>query len=328
MMDKIKFINQRIKQLDQQIQLNNQIQNEAPKSLFKYRPFDEHTFDMFDKRYVYLCPAEKLDDPTECMVSVDWQRLYKFQSNGVIGLTREVVDQLINLFIKPYTSSDNYEISRSEVYRIMNPNGTVCANELLSFSLRLQEYVPSDVAVKMVNDILAIQKELAKPNINAKFEQFVVRAINARKDMGICSFSENNDNEYMWKNYAMEYSGYCIEYDIENYENNEDILPVIYQDERETNVFVQLIGSFIGEYIGRLSNGKITPDRSDFLRLFLTKYKKWEYQNEWRLIGHAGEKPTAPIIKRVYLGEKVSPENEQKMFAYAEKIGFEVLKRG
>ena len=50
------------------------------------------------------------------------------------------------------------------------------------------------------------------------------------------------------------------------------------------------------------------------------------YQNEWRLIGHAGEKPTAPIVKRVYLGEKVSPENEQKMFAYAEKIGFEVNK--
>jgi len=48
----------------------------TPQFLYKYRPFDEHTFDMLDNGYVYLCPAERLDDPSECKVDFSVQDLY------------------------------------------------------------------------------------------------------------------------------------------------------------------------------------------------------------------------------------------------------------
>ncbi len=30
----------------------------VPRTLFKYRPFDEHTYDMLENGYLYLCPAK------------------------------------------------------------------------------------------------------------------------------------------------------------------------------------------------------------------------------------------------------------------------------
>lgn len=314
-MNKIEYLNKRIQSKEQYIY-------EGPKSLFKYRPFDEHTFDMLENKYLFLCPAGKLDDPTECMTTVDLQRLYEIESNG---LKRECVDQIFQLFIKPYATPSDYEIARSILYRVMNVNGTVRANFLLDILPDLQDLAPNAELVPMVNYLLAIPEMLDKPEIQEKNGMLIGMAYNARRDMGICSLSENNDIDYMWKNYAADSSGYCIEYDIENYEENKSILPVIYQDERETNVIIQLIGTFIAEMIIGISNGQIKADTSHYIRLFLTKYKKWEYQNEWRLIGEANGKPAAPTIRHIYLGTNVSSENKQKMFQYANKNNIEVI---
>ena len=43
-------------------------------------------------------------------------------------------------------------------------------------------------------------------------------------------------------------------------------------NERETNIIMQLVGSFIGQMITGFSNGQIQADSSHFIRLFLTKY--------------------------------------------------------
>ena len=44
---------------------------EYPKFLYKYRPFDEFSFDMIEHGYLYLCPAENLDDPSECKATLE-----------------------------------------------------------------------------------------------------------------------------------------------------------------------------------------------------------------------------------------------------------------
>ena len=313
-MNKIEYLNKRIKDKDQFVY-------EGPKSLFKYRAFDEHTFDMLENKYLFLCPAEKLDDPTECMTTVDYGRLIELQTNN---LKRECVDQIVQL-IKPYTTPENYEIARSKIYRILNANGTVRPNFLLDVFPELQELAPGVNLAPLVNWLVGIPEMLDKPEIRGQIEPLIALAYNARKEMGICSLSENNDIDYMWKNYAADSSGYCIEYDMEHYEGNKDILPVIYQDERETNSIIQLVGSFIGQMITGFSNGQIAADKSHFIRLFLTKYKKWEYQNEWRLIGEANEKPTAPKIIRIYIGKNAITENKRKITGFAKENGLDVV---
>ena len=307
--------------LNQKIETKNQTAYNGPKSLFKYRPFDDYSFDMLEKGYVYLCPAEKLDDPTECMTTVDYGRLIELNTNN---LKRECVDQIIQL-VKPYTTPENYEIARSKIYMIMNANGTVRSHFLLDVYPELQSLVPNVDIAPLVNFLLGIPEMLDKPEIKGQIEPLIGIAYNARQEIGICSLSERNDIEYMWKNYAAESTGYCIEYDVSDYERNKDILPVIYQDERETNIIIQLVGSFIGQMITGMSNGQIKADSSHFIRLFLTKYKQWEYQDEWRLIGGANEKPIAPQIKSIYLGKGASQENKAKMIDFGEKNNIPII---
>ena len=64
----------------------------GPTSLFKYRPFDQYTFDMLESNYLFLCKAEKLDDPTECITSLDIQNLYDLERDG---LKRQCVFQIV-----------------------------------------------------------------------------------------------------------------------------------------------------------------------------------------------------------------------------------------
>ncbi len=61
-MNAIDFINERFNKKDVAV----------PQFLYKYRPFDEHTYDMLSNNYIYLCPAEKLDDPSECKVDFSY----------------------------------------------------------------------------------------------------------------------------------------------------------------------------------------------------------------------------------------------------------------
>ena len=148
----------------------------------------------------------------------------------------------------------------------------------------------------------------------------------ARQKLGICSLSETENNKEMWNNYANNNSGYCIEYDVSDYEFNKDILPVVYKDDRNCNVITQLINMFINDMIYNFSDKQIKTDISQYISLFVTKNLIWEYQKEWRLIGNAGEKAKAPQIKTVYLGYNVSSENEKKIHDYCKETDVNIIK--
>lgn len=142
-------------------------------------------------------------------------------------------------------------------------------------------------------------------------------ASNAKEKIGICSLTEHRDNEWMWNNYADKSTGYCVEYDFGNSNLKQKLYPVIYEDNRETNIILKIAGNFIGQLLRTFSQNKIESDISQFLRLFLTKDTIWSYQNEWRLIGEAnGIVKSAPKVKAIYLGKNVSNENRLKMEEY------------
>ena len=295
----------------------------GPKLLYKYRPFDEYTFDMLEKQYLFLCPAEKEDDETECLTTLDFDRLFDLETNN---LKNECVNQIID-YIKPYVDKETFDITKNRILAITRKNGTIPANFMLDLSMELQKQVPEGVNIApLINWIVEIPEKLDEPKNRNQLNPLVLLAYNARKEIGICSLAENKDIEYMWNNYAANSSGYCVEYDLEDYDLSNNILPVIYEDNRETNIIIQLVGSFIGQMITSFSNGEIQADSSQYIRLFLTKYHKWEYQKEWRYIGEANGKPKAPKIKTIFLGKNVTNDNEMKMREYAVENGIEIKK--
>ena len=87
-MKEIDFINDRI----------NQKEVVIPSYLYKYRPFDEYTFEMLDNNYVYLCPAEKLDDPSECKIDFSGEDLYDLHTGRLMSKCVCVILNYVNKF--------------------------------------------------------------------------------------------------------------------------------------------------------------------------------------------------------------------------------------
>ena len=295
----------------------------GPKYLYKYRPFDEHTFDMLINNYIYLCPAMNLDDETECMTSVNISDLYELDANN---LKRICVEQIIQM-IKPYCSEEVYETLRQQIYGTVLRDGTVRRNYLLDIASEIQEAVPNELAIEIINWLGSIPEKLDDPSIKPQIEALILKGLTGREKIGICSLSEDSNLDYMWKKYAADYSGYCIEYEISEYQHSRDLFPVIYEDERNTNIVMNLVANFIGQLIMSFSNKQIKADVSQYLRLFLTKYTEWEYQNEWRVIGDANGKPIAPKIRKITVGMNASVENKNtiKEFCNVNCVEYEEL---
>lgn len=296
------------------ILMNRDASYKGPASLFKYRPFDEHTFDMLENKYLFLCAAEKLDDPTECMTSLNMQNLYDLERDG---LKRQCVFQIMEL-IRPYTSKGNFEQIQMLISQVLNRNGTVRPNHLLDIQPEIDELVPGVNTAPIVNYLVNIPETLDDPGMSDQIKTLILGACEARQKMGICSLCEDADNEYMWENYAGKNSGYCVGYDFSDFTTPNILFPVIYQDERETNIVMSIVANFIGQMVFGMSSHQIQPDISQYLRLFITKYKQWEYQNEWRILGDANNRTPAPRIKRIILGSNVSPENKEAICKYCE----------
>lgn len=284
----------------------------TPQFLYKYRPFDRFTFDMLDNAYIYLCPAERLDDPSECKVDFTVQDFYDLKTNQ---LTFKGVDMILD-FIRPYTTEDNFQKVRNIVARTLMPQGTARRHFLLDAYFDMQELVPDADIAPIINWLGSIPEMLNEPNTRYKFIELFSLAHDARKELGICSLCELKDFDEMWGNYADDSKGYCIEYDMRDYENSYALYPVVYQDNRESNIVKSILSSFIGEMIVGMSSGQTAADKSQFLRLFLTKDLVWSYQKEWRLLGDAEYHLSAPKVNAIYLGKNMLEKDKQQMVEY------------
>ena len=121
--------------------------------------------------------------------------------------------------------------------------------------------------------------------------------------------------------YANKSTGYCVEYDMTEYKNLYALYPVVYQDDRETDIASNVLAAFIGEMIFGISSGQIQADRSQYVRMFLTKDTKWAYQEEWRLLGDARERIEAPPIRAITVGKNAVAKDKEKIAAYCDAHG-------
>ena len=129
---------------------------ETPQFLYKYRPFDEFAFDMLEKGYVYLCPAEKLDDPSECKSEISINDFYDVQGNG---LKFKSIDLILGM-VRPYTTAENYNRIKEVISRCITQTGLVKRNILLDISFEIQNIIPEMDVAPLVNYLGNIPEEL------------------------------------------------------------------------------------------------------------------------------------------------------------------------
>lgn len=305
-------MDQILKTLNMLIEGNNK--NLIPAYLYKYRPFDKFTFDMLENNYLYLCPAKKLDDPTECDVIDNTSAKNDININNLKFI-------YINMLLeknKPLISETLFNHIKKLIYSAFN-KGNINFDYILQISLEIKKIIPEFDDVAFANCVNNVCRFLDNGAIQEQIFNFIFFAKNAKENLGICSLTELFNCDRFWKDYANDSTGYCIEYKMDEYKFNNSIFPVVYSDDRNKDIIECILDNLTNNYFQICSFYCGDIDKTQFIRLFLTKNLNWKHQKERRILGEANERIEAPKISKIILGKNVSEKDKNNMIRYCEK---------
>lgn len=296
--------------------------SEIPNFLYKYKEVNKDSIDMLKNEYVFLSMVKDLDDPFDCVANIDMNEIYKNEAVSV--LSKEMVSY-IAVCIKQYV--DSY--SKEQLLRIINAsvkNGSFneeCICKALgpkSQTLRTEEHLIFLILRNFENVLGNIAND--KEGVG----EVIYKATHADTEVGLGALSELRDNKVMWSLYGGKYEGICIEYQIPKERNYiVNLCPVVYKRYGVTNIYKRLVEFTIASCVHYVPENNKPPRVGALTELFCTKDTDWSYQREWRIIGD----PLSAIptkIKSVYLGFKISKENEEKVVNIAKENKFNVYK--
>lgn len=161
--------------------------------------------------------------------------------------------------------------------------------------------------VDNIKDALKILELLFKANVE-EVEKRWDELIHFKEKVGVYSLalpgSAYPDNELMWAHYADSHKGFCIEYDIDKLEDSEEFTFNVNKMKLNYQDFPPLIAL---DDVGQKDNFLI--------KMFGTKSKSWEYENEIRLLySTCGMKKYNPFaLKAVYFGLNMDEKFQKKI---------------
>lgn len=305
-----------------EIEHRNDFLKSTPSTLYKYRCFDKYTFEMISENYAFLSPVNGLDDPFDCLNDFNINDFYnpktkKITSKALDFILKQIcpngIQNLSLKEVKKLASQCIVEngIDYEKVPKVVTDNGVV----------RTEEVEPLFVALNTFNE--NFQGVLD----STKMDGFVESAYNPGDKVGVCSLSELRDNKVMWSLYGKKYKGYCIEYDIPKTKQViQNLCPVIYTKKNNNRFIEKILEYSMAAFMRSVTDGNMSGNIGAAMELFCTKDKDWSYQREWRLIGGAADHFNGFVIKNIYLGFKVTKNNESKMKTFAKKYGFGLFK--
>lgn len=134
------------------------------------------------------------------------------------------------------------------------------------------------------------------------------------KKIGVFSMSKSYKNILMWSHYADEHKGLVFEID---------------RKENSTFFNVNIVGNRKTEKVKYVKKYELLSYLNDKEReaetLLLSKYKLWEYEEEYRIISFDGNrryKFNKRLIKKIYFGCKADETNIKKIIQLCQLNGF------
>ena len=131
------------------------------------------------------------------------------------------------------------------------------------------------------------------------------------KQLGIFSLSKVFDDELLWAHYADSHRGFCIEFDSNKltsfyYENDIPILNIFYADSPPKLDFINLMNTLDAK------DANTKTSSQQILQLMLGyKSKRWEYENEVRIISNTTENQDYDFraVTAIYFGLRMDESN-------------------
>ena len=268
-----------------------------PEALYKYRPATDYAINNLENDTVYLNKPAEYNDPFEFVEFLDFNKIN-------LSLNRQMKGELISTLIEQF---DVPESIRTNALNSDLPMRVIAKYQLREYENRSEEDI---------EEILNVLDEILKKMI---IDRHVEKIKSIQDKMKVCSFCESPKELLMWSHYADYHRGFCIEYSINNWANNDIrkriLYPVIYQ-----NNFYDSSDHLISQ-IEKSTYNNLYPLISG-----ATKSEDWEYEKEWRFIfniGESFEKQNYPMNcqTKVFLGSRISQEKRNRIISICNSKG-------
>lgn len=273
-----------------------------PSSLYKFRAINEYSLQNLLSDTVWVCSASNYNDPYDCALTLNTQLLRA--ATGRVQFDSIVENSSLEKHLTPGMLK--------EAKNAEDPLG------LISCELLKQEPSIKEEDHEYIMEALKSVMEDVGDDLIKSFNDY------SQRGMKVCSFSERNDSIVMWGHYANSHTGFCIEYPIDvlgpNDPRRRALFPVTYSSELfdATPYFLQYIESHdFNNLFGLISGSRKAPD--------------WSYEEEWRLLLPMGDSfddrdYLMPKPAAIYLGTRISVEDEKKVREIAESKSIEIKK--
>ncbi len=318
--------------------------------LYRYRTCNENEFNVLEEKSIYLSQASNFKDKLDSAIYYDYENLTKKQKEVLVksyflanycnayiqfngkGKKEMPHPKIVKKFIeKCYDKNFNLIQKKFDKFIKKNHNG----NEFYFKSklLELDKIFSQNGRGKELQDWL-LEKE-KKDAISITKER--------QSETFACSFTEIYNNLSMWENYANNYSGFCVGYQLEGVYTNHlanpllracmlQIFPMIYTD--KTNVHNGY--DFSIEQDNMMYNKAIGKEENfDWFWYYymivamLNKKNSYSWEKEWRVVlfNLKDNKVYFPFATCIYLGKDILKSNKEKLIKIARKNNLSVYQQ-
>lgn len=293
--------------------LENYFRNHAPSKLYKLRRVSERSLSALEKDELYLTRADQFNDPFDCLLSFDVERLKK-----------RICEQTSNERMEKYLTATGLTFPIGNLFHDKESLLTFLDGHRNEFVMSTEKFLPA-VAEKL-------QSNTYVASLTTKIESPIMWAHYANDHKGFAieyQFASDffapkpmlvPNTEYPWYGWR-------------------SLLPMQYSDRRADGTSLaewyalcewndHLLGKDHKEYD---MNGHLC-DMLLKTKLCLQKAREWEYEHEWRLIlshnwpNQIGANSVHILYpaSAIYLGERMSTAEKAKLKKIAGKKGIPV----
>ncbi len=304
-----------------------------PKQLFKYRSCDsEYSFDILENDYLWADSPENFDDPFDSIVNADHDK-------QLFSIEKVFVTH-INEIIYYFLSEDKK--SKSSLEDIQNKENNFLDDSgkyRRSFTRRYLITREKSMSIEEKTEWEKTKEYIYNSGIIDSFAEttkMLLQEFNSylRKSVFICCLSQNGENMKMWEDYADRYSGFVIEYTLDD---SDDMLlktslcrtfPVKYYKRIPKFDISEIVEFYFQKYFYGKSID-ILDSMTDLYKQLL--YKKFEYtsEEEWRIIvsNKESQRIEFPFVSAVYAGYKITDDNLNRLKEICKKKNIPLYKQ-
>lgn len=269
-----------------------------PERLYKYRSVNDLSVSNFADDTVWVCAADKYNDPYECATT--------WASRAVLNATLDLPKIIATAGLARYLSPQQLESLEDS------------SDPMADIGRYLLAHEPSRTEID-IERILNFSADLLDQQV-----QHLIKTMTQSVQMNtkVCSFSTRIDSVVMWGHYANCHTGFAMEYTVSDLGPGDIrrslLSPVVYHRD---------IYDVTKHHVKAAA-------KKDFNNLFgvvaaMHKSPDWSYEHEWRFIINAGklfpdQNYPMPTPSALYLGSRIAKNDKDVLSAIAAAKGVPV----